>query len=134
MEVAAAGDGLVRIRDSKDPDGPRIIISAGCWRRSLPCLTAVPDAGTGCVAAAAEGSWTLLQHGRPPGGAVLRFTPGEWDAFQRGAADGEFDLTTDGRLRPAAPARRLPELSAAGRRLADAVRPRRLTGGAERAG
>jgi hypothetical protein len=44
VEVAALPDGMIGIRDSKNPDGP-----------------------------------------------VLRFTPGEWDAFLAGALAGEFD-------------------------------------------
>jgi len=44
VEVATLPDGMVGIRNSKDPDGP-----------------------------------------------VLRFTPGEWDAFLAGALAGEFD-------------------------------------------
>jgi Domain of unknown function (DUF397) len=44
VEVATLPDGMIGIRDSKNPDGP-----------------------------------------------VLRFTPGEWDAFMAGALAGEFD-------------------------------------------
>jgi hypothetical protein len=115
VEVAAVGDGLVRVRDSKDPGGPQIVISADCWRRSLRCLTVVPDAAGNCLVAAAEGGWVLLRHREQPWGPVLRFTPREWEVFLRGAADGDFALTADGRLRPAAPrTRHLREL--AGRR------------------
>jgi hypothetical protein len=32
-----------------------------------------------------------VRHSRDPEGPVLRFTPGEWDAFLAGARLGEFD-------------------------------------------
>jgi hypothetical protein len=114
VEVAAAGDGLVRVRDSKDPDGPQIVISAGFWRESLRQLITVPDAAGDCLVAASVDGWMLLRDARQPAGAVLRFTPGEWNVFLRGARDGEFDLTPDDSLRPVPPVRRLRELSAAG--------------------
>jgi hypothetical protein len=41
----------------------------------------LPD---GCVA---------LRHSKDPDGSVLIYTPREWDAFLKGAKDGEFDLT-----------------------------------------
>jgi hypothetical protein len=122
VEVAAVGDGLVRIRDSKDPDGPQIVVSVSCWRRSLPRLAAsagVTDvAGVAgavdCLVAARDRGWVLLRHARRSASLVLRFTPGEWEVFLRGARDGDFDLTADGRLRPVAPpARHLRELAAA---------------------
>jgi hypothetical protein len=33
-----------------------------------------------------------VRDSKDPSGAVLVFTPGEWDAFVDGAKDGEFDL------------------------------------------
>ena len=32
-----------------------------------------------------------VRDSKDPEGAVLRFTPGEWDAFLGGARNGEFD-------------------------------------------
>jgi Domain of unknown function (DUF397) len=115
VEVAAFGDGLVRIRDSKDPAGPQILISAACWRSclpGLPCLTGPAVPAGDCLCTAFEGDWVLLRRVRQPGSPSLRFTPGEWDVFLRGARDGDFDLTADGRLRPPPLAGHLPELSA----------------------
>jgi hypothetical protein len=99
VEVAADG-GLVRIRDSKDPGGPQVVVSAECWRRSVSGFATGPGLPAGDLAATAEGDGVLLRDAREQAGPVLRFTPGEWLAFRRGAADGEFDLTTSGRLRP----------------------------------
>lgn len=104
VEVAADGGGLVRIRDSKDPGGPQIVVSAECWRRSLPGFATAPGLPAGDLAATAEDGWVLLRDPREQAGPVLRFTPGEWLAFRRGAADGEFGLTAEDRLRPLAPA------------------------------
>jgi Domain of unknown function (DUF397) len=49
-----------------------------------------------------------IRDSRDPGGPVLRFTRGEWDAFLGGARRGAFDRsggTASGRV---APDRRLP--------------------------
>jgi hypothetical protein len=35
VEVAAGGDGLVRVRDSKDPDGPVLLFPAAGWAAFL---------------------------------------------------------------------------------------------------
>jgi Domain of unknown function (DUF397) len=37
-----------------------------------------------------------VRNSRDPGGPVLEFTQGEWDAFLHGAKDGEFDHFTAG--------------------------------------
>jgi hypothetical protein len=34
-----------------------------------------------------------LRHSKDPDGSVLIYTRREWDAFLKGAKDGEFDLT-----------------------------------------
>lgn len=36
---------------------------------------------------------TLMRDGEDPEGAVLVFTPQEWEAFVGGVKDGEFDLS-----------------------------------------
>ena len=42
-----------------------------------------------------------VRNSRDPGGPVLRFTQGEWDAFLGGARLGEFDRFGSGSLAPA---------------------------------
>lgn len=32
-----------------------------------------------------------VRDSKDPSGAVLRFTPGEWNAFRAGVVDGQFD-------------------------------------------
>jgi hypothetical protein len=51
-------------------------------------------AATDCaeVAFEVDGS-VLMRNSREPEGAVLRFTPAEWDAFTGGVRNGEFDLS-----------------------------------------
>jgi hypothetical protein len=45
-----------------------------------------------CVEVAAlPGGGVAVRSSKNPAGAVLRFTPGEWDAFVGGAKAGEFD-------------------------------------------
>jgi hypothetical protein len=34
-----------------------------------------------------------LRHSKDPDGSILIYTRREWDAFLKGAKDGEFDLT-----------------------------------------
>lgn len=33
-----------------------------------------------------------VRHSKQPDGAMLLYTPAEWDAFLKGARDGEFDI------------------------------------------
>lgn len=35
MEVAASGDGIIRVRDSKDPAGPVLTFAPGEWSAFL---------------------------------------------------------------------------------------------------
>jgi hypothetical protein len=45
-----------------------------------------------CVEVASlPGGGIGVRDSKDPGGPVLRFTPGEWDAFLGGARNGEFD-------------------------------------------
>jgi len=37
-------------------------------------------------------TYVAIRQPTDPDGAVLVFTPSEWDAFSRGVRDGEFDL------------------------------------------
>ena len=45
-----------------------------------------------CVEVAFVDDAIAVRDSKNPGGAVLLFTQGEWDAFVEGAKDGEFDL------------------------------------------
>ena len=45
-----------------------------------------------CVEVAFVDGAIAVRDSKNPGGPVLVFTRGEWDAFVRGAQDGEFDL------------------------------------------
>ena len=42
-------------------------------------------------AAGLDGGDVGVRNSRDPGGPVLRFTPGEWEAFIGGVRNGEFD-------------------------------------------
>ena len=44
-----------------------------------------------CLEVANLGGMVGVRNSRDPGGAVLRFTPGEWAAFLEGAKNNEFD-------------------------------------------
>ncbi|WP_055478289.1 DUF397 domain-containing protein [Sphaerimonospora mesophila] len=53
---------------------------------------AISDAGQAGVEHKADAERLyLLRDSKDPNGAVLAFTPGEWDAFIGGVKDGEFD-------------------------------------------
>jgi hypothetical protein len=45
-----------------------------------------------CVEVRAVDGFVEVRDSKNPSGAVLKFTPAEWDAFIGGAGDGEFDL------------------------------------------
>jgi hypothetical protein len=55
--------------------------------------TSTRSGGNGnCVEVAFVDADTIaVRDSKDRGGAVLTFTPGEWDAFMAGAHDGEFD-------------------------------------------
>ena len=81
IEVAAA-DRTVAVRDSKDPDGPRLAFGVRAWQafattlkgeRSLASLHAVGDTRRRheCVSALPKG----------PFGPFLQFSPAAWSVF-----------------------------------------------------
>lgn len=58
------------------------------WRKS-----SYSDSGGECVETAVlPDRRVAVRHSRQPGGAILLYTPAEWNAFLKGAKDGEFDL------------------------------------------
>ncbi len=71
------------------PDGSvRPDLTDATWR-----MSSFSQDGGQCVQAAflPDGS-VALRHSKDPDGSVLIYTPREWDAFLKGAKDGEFDL------------------------------------------
>lgn len=61
--------------------------SAPVWAKS-----SLSFANGNCVEVADLGNGiTGVRNSRDPGGAVLRFTPDEWQAFLGGVLNGEFD-------------------------------------------
>lgn len=57
-----------------------------------------PDDGSPCVEIAYFGENAdnvAMRDSRHPEGPILRFTPGEWNAFVLGVQDGEFDFDFD---------------------------------------
>lgn len=63
-------------------------IAAAAWRKSSRSGPWTDN----CVEVAFVGDSILVRDSKNPSGAVLVFTPSEWDAFVNGAKDGEFDL------------------------------------------
>lgn len=45
-----------------------------------------------CVEFTRNGGNFLVRDSKDPNGPVLTFTPAEWDAFVKGAKDGQFDV------------------------------------------
>ena len=63
-------------------------LSDASWRRS-----SFSQGGNDCVQTAfLPDGCVALRHSKDPDGSVLVYTPREWDAFLKGAKDGEFDL------------------------------------------
>lgn len=61
--------------------------AAGSWMKSSY------SSGNGnCVEVAATDDAVLVRDSKDRRGPVLTFTHTEWDAFTRGAHDGQFDL------------------------------------------
>jgi Domain of unknown function (DUF397) len=53
----------------------------------------------GCVEVALLGNKVAVRNSKDRGGPVVMFTATEWDAFLKGAKDGEFELGTGGVVR-----------------------------------
>ena len=68
--------------------GVAVDIAAAAWRKSSRSGPWTDN----CVEVAFVGDSILVRDSKNPSGAVLVFTPSEWDAFVNGAKDGEFDL------------------------------------------
>jgi hypothetical protein len=74
----------VRAGDAGVPD-----LSGASWQSS-----SFSQGGNDCVEAAfLPDGGVALRHSTDAEGSVLIYTRGEWDAFLKGAKDGEFDLT-----------------------------------------
>ena len=68
--------------------GATVDTAAAHWRKSSRSGPWTDN----CVEVAFVGESILVRDSKNPDGAVLVFTPSEWDAFVNGAKDGEFDL------------------------------------------
>jgi hypothetical protein len=65
-------------------------VAPTAWRKSS-------YSGNGnCVEVAFVDHHVAVRDSKNRNGPVIMFTPDEWDAFLRGARDGEFDLPTFG--------------------------------------
>ncbi len=73
----------IEVRDSKNPDGPRLTFTATLWRTLTAALLA--GAPTDTVTHRPDGT-TQMRQGR----VALTFTEGEWVAFLTGVRQGEF--------------------------------------------
>jgi hypothetical protein len=60
------------------------------WRKSS---RSNGNGGNNCVEVAMLHNGIVVRHSLDPAGAVLVFSPDEWDAFTAGVQDGEFDLS-----------------------------------------
>lgn len=68
--------------------GYRVDLSRAEWRKST---RSGPNCDN-CVEVAFVDGVVAVRDSKDPDGAVLIFTPAEWDAFVGGARDGEFDI------------------------------------------
>jgi hypothetical protein len=65
----------------------RLDLSRARWQRS----SQAGDPSAGHLEIAFMEGYIAMRNSADPDGSVLVFTPAEWDAFVRGAKDGEFD-------------------------------------------
>ena len=70
-----------------DTKGLRVDLDRAEWRKSARS----GPYSDNCVEVAFVDGAIAVRDSKDPGGPVLVFTPGEWDAFVAGAKDGEFD-------------------------------------------
>jgi hypothetical protein len=70
-----------------DTKGLRVDLDRAHWRKSARS----GPYSDNCVEVAFVDGAIAVRDSKDPSGAVLVFTPGEWDAFVAGAKDGEFD-------------------------------------------
>lgn len=93
VDAGAAGtaeDPYAGITDEEKKALYAMDISDVVWERCAP------DDGTPCVEIAYFGEGNVaMRDSREPEGPILRFTPGEWNAFVLGVQDGEFDFDFD---------------------------------------
>jgi Domain of unknown function (DUF397) len=68
--------------------GLRVDLGKARWNKSSQSS---PNCDNRVEVAFVDGA-IAVRDSRDPGGAVLLFTPAEWDAFVGGAKDGEFDV------------------------------------------
>jgi hypothetical protein len=68
--------------------GMSVDVAGANWRKSSRSGPWTDN----CVEVAFVGEAILVRDSKNPDGAVLVFTPSEWDAFVNGAKEGEFDL------------------------------------------
>lgn len=60
-------------------------------RGGLVWRTAVACGGGECVEVAPTGAGVAIRDSKDPDGAILRYSPVEWNAFLVGAKNGDFD-------------------------------------------
>jgi hypothetical protein len=78
----------VSIRDSKNPRGPVITITADQWAALLAELTGhAPTGSNGAVTVHTTPAGAIL---RAADGTTLSYTPGEWRAYLAGVRADEF--------------------------------------------
>ena len=91
VEVAPAADGVV-IRHSKHSSAGTITFPGHAWRAFVHDAREGVASTNGVATIAKIGSETLVKSLHST--VALRFDAEEWSAFLAGAADGEFDFTS----------------------------------------
>lgn len=91
LQVRSAGDGGVEIGDTKNPDGPALLVPDAAWQHFLDQVTTEGSEYTGRLQPhfLPEGGFTLSDTGRPDS-PVLTYTKHEWDTFKAGVRAGEL--------------------------------------------
>ena len=91
VQVRSAGEDQVEIGDTKNPNGPTLLVPDTAWEHLLDQVATKPAEYTGRLQPRflPDGGFTLtdIEHAHSP---VLTYTKSEWDAFYAGALAGEL--------------------------------------------
>ncbi|MFD2472470.1 DUF397 domain-containing protein [Amycolatopsis silviterrae] len=84
---------MSRPTDDKAHIRHELDLTGATWIRAEPAGVSLEHCAEYAFVPHSDGvTYVAIRQPTDPDGAVLVFTPSEWDAFTRGVRDGEFEL------------------------------------------